>query len=107
MQIGNIDRLWENARARRQAANLYSEPGVVFYNEPCVQCGSTFRIQTRHTDMVTGTTTYWCDQDYDHWWNAITYLPQLRAGEIESVRDLFVIRDPDPNFDDQLTGWPI
>ena len=105
MQIGNANRLFQMAQKRKAMAPqpINTDPT---WPEPCVQCNGP--AITKHTDLETGTTTYWCATDWDHWWVATTYLPQLRDGTIRDVNELFVRPETQLPEDSswQLEGWP-
>ena len=106
MNTNNVSRLWEQARKRREANTVHVANTNPIYPEPCCQCNGP--AITKFTDMVTGTTTYWCETDWEHWWAICTFLPQLRDGSIRDVEELFV-RPVTTEFDDlesQLLGWP-
>jgi hypothetical protein len=107
MHINNISRLWDQARKRREATQApKSANSNPIWPTPCVQCGGP--AITKFTEMVSGEVSYWCDDDYDHWWMAKTYVGQMRTGEIDSVGNLLIFPDLNglEDSDWQLEGWP-
>jgi len=103
MHNKNLSRLWQMADLRRnrpQASLLPSKPAP-FWNEPCIQCGD--QAITKHTDLVSGDVSFWCSDDWDHWWTCVTVQQMRRSGQIQHIAEAII---PQSSFDEQLTGWP-
>jgi hypothetical protein len=98
---GNDRRLQEMAAARRALAPVPQDPT---YPVGCLECNAP--ATTKHTDMVSGDISFWCNSCWDFWW-IMTTVPALRQlGRITHISDAIVPRGRDPETeDDSWVEW--
>jgi hypothetical protein len=101
--MNNISRLWQMAHKRKQLANS-GQPKSQYFDQPCIQCGD--KAITKHTDLRFGEpqVSYWCNEDWDHWWMATTIQGLHRSGQISHVSQAIIPRVTEE--DSVLLGWP-